>query len=1590
LHALAVLNAFVCVFALLKLGLTEPIIFLARHPSWVSEPVRYVFYVLDWSAGRVALALGAALLAFWFGLSVTMDRSSVRAAAAHFWPFRHPLYRYLQYAVALVFGLPSVGRNGYAVTYQLLLFVSLTGALLPRLLPWDLLPQKLLDAWRYWHAQQFSTTAASWPVLTVRGHEISASFAALLGLLALCSLEMAVRIPRWRARCGTLWIPTVFPGTFATNPIRVRTDGLSTWTIWSLRFGVFLLHLMAWGLYCPFLLLWYLREYFYVLRWLSLFGSYLFCLPIIVFCLLVFKDMHMAEGILAINPTAEPLRTANVRMYGAVPTFPVPVDRPRSEIVVRLPYVWPVLFWRGLPWFIIYPSLWLPSDPRPVHADVDHPDLGPLPTTPPPPVPPRMLDPSPPPPPVPPTAPPLPPAPPVAPPGPADDDSDSASTASGDSEDNVSFAEPAELDLGPADYVPPAPVRPLDLFAPYRLDPRSMEYRHFQGVALALDPPGALLPNMDDARMCVYTALSDTLGVAPDVLLAIFVASLREEDRPTFETGSVPMRSINRVFAFFQIGVKLVATNELGQAPADVPAVLMNAQPTWPALVGTLRDVGEIYHLVVGPPLITAETVVDDLYMEGVVEYMDKRVSNVQKVAVMNIPMAWVKVYDYLRGVGPQIAAVASRAYGAPIAPRPVINFAPAPLPVLPLQEDYHPGVILSPAAIQRARNLASDLKAHPEVLNNVDISGALVAKGLDQLAIHMIPQPVNFTLLNGLPGTGKSFRLRQIITRLVNTPGFQPQNLKIHTWTQVLRGQNRAAFAPLIPGCTAANFPSSIRPLTEGVSGVVIFDDAGLLWPGFIELVILANPGITDVICTFDSCQARMPFPHQDSLTRNDVTTVEWLSTMSRHYATEQRRLSRGVSRLLGLPAPAAPWAGNFIICSSPPPGVPLLAASPRFVETVVRGGSYCVPFADSQGMSFNGDYAVDCGGLTSAMTDAMMFTAMTRARGNVFLVVDNIALSVATLVEPSYGRSMIISAILAVSAKQVTAVVSPAADPFGLVAHATRAHMTRMLSVPARRALGLQGAAMPVVAGFGELLPIYSPRSSAFTGAFLDPITTDAASAALGGFDRGARGSAFDFIAPAHAAGETSRHASFRDALKLFTPMDLETRVTAPPRDPPPIPARPADLAPVDPALLFTECSGPEAREVVDGRGGRYTQQIAEGSSLLPLRHRARDPATMAISIKKRIVNKRDDPTLSSAEARTARSLREGLNKFFRMPYRQQYIDPRIFESCLQDRLLSWAANRTVRDLHRIVSQSPPDWDPTFTKLFLKSQSVKKMDKIGGPAKPGQIVTTFPLVKTFADGVWALYLERRMTALARPTTYLHCRAGFPQLQHWAHANWKSGPTTANDYTAWDSGCDRTFLEFDCWLFSLMGLPADYVDRYRHDKSNMTTFMGPMQIMQLSGDRYTWLMNTIRNAALTGISLDCPVGTPACFSGDDSLVLGAYSAPKSFRPNSVKMQPKTVVSPAGTFCGFLFDPMPRIDPAVCLVRARIGFEDGRRDASFWDSVDYAIRHGVRFDFSSSELSTAAAISLEARKAFGLPASPFPLFTEVGGSAGVA
>lgn len=626
---------------------------------------------------------------------------------------------------------------------------------------------------------------------------------------------------------------------------------------------------------------------------------------------------------------------------------------------------------------------------------------------------------------------------------------------------------------------------------------------------------------------------------------------------------------------------------------------------------------------------------------------------------------------------------------------------------------------------------------------------------------------------------------------------------------------------------------------------------------------------------------------------------------------------------RLLGLSTVNCTTEGEIYICSQAPRNVPNFVASPRFAETKNGGGVQTTHFSLAQGLTLEGDAAIDMGGTTNSVSDYSFSMVLSRAKGSNWLVLSPTLPASSTIQEQSYGTSKIASAILAVSAKWQSSVVNERVDAHRVVASAFQGHLSDALGTLAPT-IGL-GAPTPVVAAYEHhTTPMWSLVQQHRHDLERRHVTAP-------------RSYARHSLPPLKSApgtGEGSRDHQLRTALRHYLPLAQDTKTTRV-KAPYIVPQRRAPIAHAEPRMYIE-------RELIPDVELHSRQHIEPTSMVDPYgpreatHHKGTDESLFVYSQQSRCPPRRDEPKLSRSDKARLRLLKRGFYTFF--DEFQEFNEP-LMEECLVDCMLSWFAGKTTGDVKAAVKLWEPDAPPQFIKIFQKGQWIKKLEA-RGLLKKSQVIAQVSLGKTCYDSIWASYLTRCMQRQAKKTTLLNFELNPSQLRDWYDTYWDpTQKVTANDYTGWDTGVDRVFLAFDMWLMESLGIPEEYRNVYYRDVTESRTYLGPYPIMQPSGNRYTWILNTVRNAALTGASLTVPPGTPAAFSGDDSGLQGDYKKAQGFIPHQWKMVPKRIVSDSTEFCGFTLGAQSlHVSSDSLAYRARIAIQRGDFRPDVWRS----------------------------------------------------
>nr|UAW09565.1 MAG: RNA-dependent RNA polymerase [Aspergillus flavus deltaflexivirus 1] len=283
--------------------------------------------------------------------------------------------------------------------------------------------------------------------------------------------------------------------------------------------------------------------------------------------------------------------------------------------------------------------------------------------------------------------------------------------------------------------------------------------------------------------------------------------------------------------------------------------------------------------------------------------------------------------------------------------------------------------------------------------------------------------------------------------------------------------------------------------------------------------------------------------------------------------------------------------------------------------------------------------------------------------------------------------------------------------------------------------------------------------------------------------------------------------------------------------------------------------------------------TDQFKEdGRGVNPHVHNRRDTPTYQLSIQHRLKKVRAGQNRVDFEANRRQDM---CDEFDRLVPNPPKLTPEKFNQYMDQAIDEYASKRTAQQIRAKLSSHDPDRRGEDILISLKNQVIKKAEKkVKIEAIPGQLIHEFDLSVTLNDAPYALFLENELVD-AFPPQFLFYRRMSPKRFVKAYkARWRANNGAySSDVTRWDGGCDAAMLNFDVHVMRKCRFPEDYVEAYIERRLNSRSQHGPMATMQNSGDRYTWILNSIRRAVVTSIVCDVQPEDTCAVNGDDAAI---------------------------------------------------------------------------------------------------------------------
>nr|APG77761.1 hypothetical protein [Hubei alphaflexi-like virus] len=301
---------------------------------------------------------------------------------------------------------------------------------------------------------------------------------------------------------------------------------------------------------------------------------------------------------------------------------------------------------------------------------------------------------------------------------------------------------------------------------------------------------------------------------------------------------------------------------------------------------------------------------------------------------------------------------------------------------------------------------------------------------------------------------------------------------------------------------------------------------------------------------------------------------------------------------------------------------------------------------------------------------------------------------------------------------------------------------------------------------------------------------------------------------------------------------------------------------------------------------------------------------------------------------------------------------FEPQLWESSRCEVERTYLSKPTAALINGMPRQSP-DFDVNAISLFLKSQWVKKVEKLGAiKVKPGQTIASFMQETVMTFGTMARYMRRIRQCYQPRRIYINCETDPDHFHTWVMENWDfRGEAHSNDFTAFDQSQDGAMLQFEILKAKHHNIPQEIIDAYIMIKTHAKIFLGTLAIMRLSGEGPTFDANTECSIAYHYTRFHISPNTALVFAGDDMAqdTLPVEKPSFALIQDKLKLVSKTVrhkqkPGDFATFCGWCITPIGPIKDPLKLYSSlqlakRIGKEKEVAE-SYAIDASYAYRKG--------------------------------------------
>lgn len=765
-------------------------------------------------------------------------------------------------------------------------------------------------------------------------------------------------------------------------------------------------------------------------------------------------------------------------------------------------------------------------------------------------------------------------------------------------------------------------------------------------------------------------------------------------------------------------------------------------------------------------------------------------------------------------------------------------------------------------------------------------------------------PEPtVKIGIFEGLPGCGKSFPLKQLLSR--NPKEINYNRLKVAFPRLFLKESWKSSFESTIDNRQCFQ---TFETAVFCEASLLILDEFTLFPPGWLDFVLIVNleSRIETVLCAGDGCQGHWFSEAEGVSLTLERSFYDRLTHVPRDYLYSTRRVPQALAQRLGIPSLSANTGTIYHHRALASRNVPLLVPSDADVGRYASLGYKTFTYTSCQGLEWNRVQILLTPALMLMQDFNSLFVAFTRSNDAIHVINalpgdEWMRLTTHSFLGPVLGWAppTLLTNLFRKQLRGKPLILPPQHFLYGAEPDQD---MAAALSRWAGRRLEHLPAATRVLCDHFLEPSLPEPRSS-------DP--------------------------PPDEPHVPTTFPTAPDPVALAEWSTYKCRE--------------------DRELFIRDTMGAQYLDTMQNRLGAFP--LAPESAAFQRHTASRDPTVALSAFTARF--RRATPLRNHEQLKTRQFLGPILFQAFQrilgLPEFGPEFDPALFSLCILENM-AVKLNKPIATLWNNVDRSDPDWALNFMSVFVKSQikakettsTIKLRYFEDDPiihqkdASAGQILVTCPDVAVLLFGPVMRYMKYQLYRLMPEHVYIHGGKTYVDLDNWCRKFAKSGQTPTCDFTQYDQSCQAETLAFEGVLFdyfnitsALPHIPLLYFDI----KLTMFTELGTGAVQRFTGEFCTYDFNTWYNIAYMALRFNLNFESGACaFSGDDSLFFFPLVEWKRWRffSDHFSLEGKHVSTSLPDFCGWWLTPVGAIRNSVLLVmkiiyKTKIYAEFGKR-----------------------------------------------------------